>query len=240
MPHNKISWLEISKMRFGYLEPIKEVPSYVSPSGRVNRKIECYCHKTGRTGISPLNGLMKGETKSGTKYPERLFAQCDDIHDYLRQFSWALDKNGYLKTTFRGKRGVLQQNIIWKALYGENSIPDGYCIDHIDNDPSNNKKSNLRLLTKQQNTIRRKHINGLPYKNVKINKSKGHTYYLAQIRLTIDGKKTTIKKSFTNEIQAALFVDNWWKNECPDSIKYEHDLPGNVAGRFIPYLNFQV
>ena len=49
-------------------------------------------------------------------------------------------------------RGVHQ--IVWEAFNGE--IPEGYEIDHIDDDPSNNSLSNLQLI-KHIDNINKKH-----------------------------------------------------------------------------------
>lgn len=58
-------------------------------------------------------------------------------------------KNGdYCKVRVHG-RLTLVHRIIWEMHYGE--IPEGMCIDHIDGDTFNNKISNLRLVTHQEN-----------------------------------------------------------------------------------------
>ena len=43
----------------------------------------------------------------------------------------------------------LAHTVIWMAFNG--SIPEGYEVDHIDNDRKNNKLSNLQILTKSEN-----------------------------------------------------------------------------------------
>lgn len=48
----------------------------------------------------------------------------------------------------------LAHRIIWEMHYGP--IPDGMVIDHINGDPWDNRLSNLRVATVQQNTINRK------------------------------------------------------------------------------------
>lgn len=53
-------------------------------------------------------------------------------------------------------RGLHQ--IVWEAFNGE--IPEGYEVDHIDNDPSNNNLSNLQLLTHEEN-LKKKHRTNL-------------------------------------------------------------------------------
>lgn len=62
------------------------------------------------------------------------------------------NRKGYLFTNFyydgRSHTHVIQR-VIWQAFVGY--VPEGYEIDHIDNDRTNNRLSNLQLLTKSQN-----------------------------------------------------------------------------------------
>lgn len=55
---------------------------------------------------------------------------------------------GYIRVSLKGGR-VGYHTIVWTLTYG--NIPDGYTVDHIDGDRSNNNINNLRLVTKRQN-----------------------------------------------------------------------------------------
>ena len=76
------------------------------------------------------------------------------------------DGNGFLKTNVRtdgyvhiglGRDHMKRlHTIVWKVFNGK--VPDGYEIDHIDNDRTNNSLSNLRLLTKAENISRAKQM----------------------------------------------------------------------------------
>lgn len=68
---------------------------------------------------------------------------------------------GYHVVSIRNGQTKLQcrvHRIIWISQHGV--IPDGYCIDHINNDKSDNRISNLQLLTPEQNS-HKAHDDGL-------------------------------------------------------------------------------
>ena len=57
--------------------------------------------------------------------------------------------NGYVVITLYGDR-YLAHRIVWEMFNG--AIDDGMEIDHIDHDTTNNKLSNLRLVSKKVNS----------------------------------------------------------------------------------------
>ncbi|EPU3949756.1 HNH endonuclease [Klebsiella michiganensis] len=61
---------------------------------------------------------------------------------------FSLNRDGYLRVGLNYKRYLLHR-IIWELHNGP--IPDGMEIDHIDGEKTNNRLSNLRLATHQQN-----------------------------------------------------------------------------------------
>lgn len=72
-----------------------------------------------------------------------------------------LHKIGYLMFGFDYKN-VYVHRVVWEMHNGQ--IPDGFEIDHIDRNRSNNKIENLRLATPQQNQ-RNKSSNGFHWLN---------------------------------------------------------------------------
>lgn len=80
---------------------------------------------------------------------------------------------GYRVVSIRNGATKLQcrvHRIIWISQNG--IIPDGYCIDHINNDKSDNRISNLQLLTSEQNSSKAKddglYLSGLDNKATKL------------------------------------------------------------------------
>lgn len=65
--------------------------------------------------------------------------------------------NGYLVTTIANKSTKMQcrlHRIVWISQHG--IIPDGYVIDHINNNKTDNRISNLQLLTPEENSNKAK------------------------------------------------------------------------------------
>lgn len=74
--------------------------------------------------------------------------------------SFKKSKKGYLFTNFYYNKKLNTHQIhkvIWLAWKGV--IPDGYEIDHIDNNRENNALDNLQLLTKSENN-RKAYLSG--------------------------------------------------------------------------------
>jgi hypothetical protein len=62
------------------------------------------------------------------------------------------DSRGYRRVKFKQKAYFVHR-IIYEIYHG--NIPDGYEVDHIDRNPSNNRIENLRLATPSQNACNR-------------------------------------------------------------------------------------
>ncbi|WP_110877309.1 HNH endonuclease [Franconibacter helveticus] len=111
---------------------------------------------------------------------------------------------GYLKVRFKGKN-IRLHRIIWILVNGE--IPSSLVVDHIDGDKLNNRISNLRLCTQNQNTLnRRVHSNnasgfkGVYYNDSPRNKKK----WIAQI--SIDKRKIRLGRFYTKEEAHEAYV----------------------------------
>ena len=107
----------------------------------------------------------------------------DDQYDYLNQFKWHIS-NGYAVREHwdNGKR----QNQIWMHRV-INSTPYGYFTDHINGNKLDNRKTNLRTVTKSQNAMNYKiRKDNLSSSFRGVQKHKLVNKYMARIRK--DGK----------------------------------------------------
>ena len=65
-------------------------------------------------------------------------------------------KDGYYQISRGANQGKLLHRLIYEECFG--SIPEGFCIHHIDNDKENNSPNNLMLLSKSNH--HKLHMNG--------------------------------------------------------------------------------
>jgi hypothetical protein len=106
---------------------------------------------------------------------------------------WGLTSHNYARNTLNG---ILMHRLIIDA-------PKGIFVDHIDGNPLNNKRSNLRLATNMENLRNMKKIRGISrYKGVSLLK-KGNRW-ISYIRVNT---KLEHLGSFKTEIEAAVAYD---------------------------------
>ena len=164
--------------RYGRLTVIREVEPHIEPDGSKSRMILCKCSCDGKEVKVRLRSLRSGKTKScgclqkeKTKeynnnnknltlntYEENHKLNCltvyslndngrflIDYEDYerIKDYRWFMDKNGYAIATIGGRKEQLHRIIM--------NCPKDMIIDHINRDPSDNRKQNLRICTQSEN-----------------------------------------------------------------------------------------
>lgn len=76
----------------------------------------------------------------------------------LKELKLSLKKTGYYYANlyagagYDNRKSLRVNRIVYQEFKG--CIPDGYYVDHIDNQKGNNKVSNLQLLTPSENTTK--------------------------------------------------------------------------------------
>jgi len=142
----------------------------------------------------------------------------DEDFEYLNQFKWTAQKrthkHGVVYYAFRseGKKYISMAN---RILNNKTKC----FIDHIDNNPLNNQKSNLRLCNRSQNGINRLGWGKVKYKGVTIDKKGKYSYFRA--RIMVD-KKTYNIGTFSSEIDAAIAYNVAAKKHFGEFAKLNH------------------
>jgi hypothetical protein len=101
--------------------------------------------------------------------------------ELLNSKVWYIDNNGYLTSNGKMKNGVRDKTVRFHSLLISSS--KGLEIDHINGNPLDNRKRNLRVVTHGQNMIntRKRKDNTSGYKGVTKHSIKGNEYWVARI-----------------------------------------------------------
>jgi len=125
-----------------------------------------------------------------------MFSIDVDDYEFVKKHGWFVNRGGYAYTTIGGKRYALHRLLI--------GADEGYDVDHISGDNSDNRKSNLRICHHAENQRNRKltSTNQIGYKGVNI--PNGRKRFVAQVRLN---DKTIYLGSYETAKEAAAAYD---------------------------------
>ena len=76
----------------------------------------------------------------------KFIIDVEDYERYVKGYSFTLNAKGYV--VYSSRKDGLCNKLLSRVLFGE---PDGMELDHINTDKLNNRRSNLRVCTRQQN-----------------------------------------------------------------------------------------
>ena len=88
----------------------------------------------------------------------------------VEKYKWYVSK-GYVKSHTSVLDNMSLHRFIWTHVHGQ-TIPEGYSIDHIDNNPLNNTFQNLRVLTPRQQAANKVPIGKYGFRGVSPSKGK--------------------------------------------------------------------
>ena len=128
----------------------------------------------------------------------------DEDFEWLSKYNWYLNCKGYATRSGLVKDGVRKGKTIF--MHREIlDIPQGLFGDHIDMNPLNNQRSNLRIVNKQQNNANRttRKDSSKKYKGVWLNPD-GNVY---MGRLTLNGKRYYSKRFKDIKLAALAYND---------------------------------
>ena len=94
--------------------------------------------------------VINGETAVGTlRTGEEFIVDADDV-DRIKKKIWRIDPKGYILSTDGGEKVFLHRFVL-----GYSNNKDQICIDHINRIKTDCRKSNLRIVSAQQNSMNR-------------------------------------------------------------------------------------
>lgn len=112
----------------------------------------------------------------GLTVGDRIALVDDDVYEREKGHRWKLDRSGY---PYRTIRGVKRWNYLHHAVLGGRA--PGLVADHIDGNPLNAQRSNLRWADASQNQANRRRICGkVSLKGVCVHTQTGR--FMAQIK----------------------------------------------------------
>ena len=127
----------------------------------------------------------------------------EDIYYDIIKYNWYLNNHGYVLGRRENKKLTLLHRYIME--YSGNNF-----VDHINNDPLDNRKCNLRTITPQQNSQNKtSHKNGTS-KYIGVSWNTNNKHWVS--RITLNGKSKHLGQ-FDDEIEAA---------KCRDKATIEH------------------
>ena len=168
--------IDIIGMRFGRLVVVSQAENRRKNGGKSVRRVNCTCD-CGNTTVVDVGSLTSGNTRScGCLFEEGCrktknhktieFVFHDDyvegimrsgkrflidVEDYekVKDYCWHIGtREGYIMARIRGSKQqfILLHRLIMNPKPGEK-------VDHINHDPFDNRKCNLRIVTHQQNMM---------------------------------------------------------------------------------------
>ena len=171
---------DITGQRFGRLLVLKQVEDHVNSNGvhLANYLCKCDC---GNYKEAKAVSLRSGETRScgclhrdsaymqgknskkynkydlsgecgiGYTFDGHKFLFDKEDYDLVKEYCW-WNKNNYIAAKNR-RQSVVMHRLVMGLYGGDNKKVQ---IDHINRDPSDNRKANLRLVTNQENSFNHK------------------------------------------------------------------------------------
>jgi hypothetical protein len=160
---------DLTNKVFGKLTVIKQIDDHISLNGQHKSRWRCRCECGNIVDVTGGN-LTSGNTKScGCLQKERVILSHKKYNDYeiqedyvimytskgepfyidledfwkVKNICWNQSDTGYIISDINNKRTRLHRFIM--------NCPDGMDVDHINHNKLDNRKNNLRIVTRSQN-----------------------------------------------------------------------------------------
>lgn len=123
----------------------------------------------------------------------------DDDYEFLNQWNWHYHSGGYAGAWLAIQKGEKRKHLLMHRLI--NNTPEGSNTDHINGNPLDNRKDNLRSCTQSQNLANRHGITNTSSKYKGVSWDKAREKWSSKIRYQY---KTINLGRFDCEKKAAL------------------------------------
>jgi hypothetical protein len=130
----------------------------------------------------------------------------DEDYDYLNQFSWRINRDGYAITCKVGEKADVYMH---RLLLGATNFSTK--VDHINKNRADNRKENLRICTNVQNSYNARKTSSpttSKYKGVSFDKSRSKwvAYIRADRKSRFLGRFNTEKEAYDARVIASLHL----------------------------------
>lgn len=173
---------------------------YGSPDGRARKRTNSY-------------DAVGDELIVTTARGDKIVADIND-YDLIKRYSWCISKTGYPVANIDHRTTKMHQYLLGRI--------DGMVVDHIDGNPLNNKRSNLRMCDQRDNARnvapKRKNRDGYPG----VRETTSGTFHA---RIFVDGKEKYIGayKTYEDAVKARKEAEEKYFGEYRYSKRVEKE-----------------
>lgn len=189
---------------------VKKVLDY---SLKIGSTKSCGCVSNGKK-----HNTFNLENEYGIGYDVKGNEFYFDLEDYekIKCLYWRLDSNGYvIHSTSSNSDCILMHRYIM-------NVDDDKCVDHINHIVSDNRKSNLRIVTKGQNNMNKDFSKYNPFNVTGIRKSKAKNSITYESRIAVNGNKIHLG-SYT-KLEDAIKARKDAENKYFGEYSYENSM----------------
>lgn len=181
-----MKYIDYTGMKLGDFEIIERIGTHITPSGQRKPLWKCKCNKCGKIsnitsqdikrkisrnitdcgtcGLDPITGKNRYEIYDDyvigyTSKQEPFFIDRED-YDLVKNYTWHKNDQNYIVYKQKSCGNLRMHRLIMGHYYDI----DGMDIDHIrSNSRNDNRKGNLRVVTRSQNNMNRNTYKGVYY-----------------------------------------------------------------------------
>ena len=165
--------------------------------------VSCGCYQRERASecnVEENEYNLSGECGIGKLENGNAFLFDLEDYDIIKEYKWHRDKNGYVATFLKGNNNQKKLKL-HRVILGLDECSK-LVADHANHDKLDNRKSNIRIATHQQNTqnalIRKDNKSG--FAGVFLDKRDGYYYYYIQGKLL--GRSKDLNFAITQRLKA--------------------------------------